>query len=460
MIETLWRAVRTMSMNRLKKFCLNVAIVTIASFSMSGCSALQETMASQMEVPTLEKQANRVATGMAIVKENNIIENKLPISADAKWPKLITADLTDEQKKAIDEALMRDPYFATVHFTDHIQRKMLGSGALLDSLGDSGQVFGHLANQVVSPLDYIAFHKIDIFYANPALKSLEKYPSKAMYIKEKTKYWPDVYKFNTNLSSILEFEGGKLREIDSPTGDVYDNLHKAVIALAPVNLQKDIELAQNEYQEATQNAAMLEGEKGALENMLQTGKESDGKQKLSEKKKSRMSKELVVKEDELNVAKADADEKEKIYFELLNQMAIALESDVNVDDEKYVKLATNINIVANELQQSSNEAYTAFGLALAQITANGALTNFVKEIESLAIGKAFVPLNLQAKYNMRLIRVVKNALAILPNIGMGTYYAYKQASVGGKYEEITEKILDVYNIKKEQEAAKAETQEE
>ena len=147
-----------------------------------------------------------------------------------------------------------------------------------------------------------------------------------------------------------------------------------------------------------------------------------------------------------------ANEKEAIYFELLDQAAVALRSDIDLDDEAYVKLAQNINLVAQEIDESATEAYTTFGIAAAQLTANNAIVNFPKELQTLAIAKMYIPLNLQDKYNERIARLVKNVLLIFPNMMMGTYYAHKQAALAQKYKEFTDVIVEAYNTKVEQEA--------
>jgi hypothetical protein len=104
MIETQWLVVLIVSinrikgigMNRVKSLISNVLAIGFIAFSMSGCSTMMEGIQSQMEVPTLEKQANRVAIGMTIVRENNIMAFKMPISADAKWPGMVAAEIDDE----------------------------------------------------------------------------------------------------------------------------------------------------------------------------------------------------------------------------------------------------------------------------------------------------------------------------------------------------------------------------
>lgn len=426
-----------------------LAATAIAAFAMTGCSALQEGFASQMEVPTLENQANRVAIGMTIVRENNIMAFKMPISADAKWPAMVTKDINDTEKKFIDNALMEGPYFSTVHYSKAIQRKMLGSGALMSQLGDYGNIASQLLDQTVSPITYRAIQKITIFYG------------------DNKQNWPNVFNYDGSLSNFLDFKDGKMQDIDSPTGDVYNTIGDAVISLAPLNMQKDLALANEEMLQGFAEVAAVQATKGELETKLK-GDEAKSKDKkeyagfapLTAEEKLDIEFEIATTEAIIKEKESIADEKEAIYFELLDQAVIALESDINIDDENYVKLARNVNLVANEIQVSSTQAYTSFALALGNITANNVVLKFPTELRSLVVAKANIPLNLQSKYDERVARLVKNAVYLLPNIFIGTYYANKQSNLAEKYESVTKIILLAYEVKAEQEAEAKKAEEE
>ncbi len=458
MTEILWQEALMMNTNKInktirvnmksKKLIINSLVIAVATFTMTGCSALQETMASQMEVPTLENQVNRVAIGMTIVRENNIMAYKIPISSDAIWPTLVSADIDENQTKYIDNVLKADPYYSTVHYTKAIQRKMLGSGALMSQFGDFGTLTAMILDQSVSPLAYRAVSKISIFYGEDA------------------KQWPNIFSFDSAEGSFLDFKNATLQEIDSPTGDVYETLGEAVISLAPVSLQKDLESAREEMLEAFELTASLKDDKGEYDAELQAdaaNKKAKTKQKqkfLTNKEINEIKNELAVLEERIKQAESVADEKEAIYFELLDRATIALESDINIDDEAYVKLAKNINIVANEIDYGATEAYAAFGLALTNLGTTNAVLNFPKELVSLAVAKARVPSYLQSKYDKRVERLVKNAIYLLPNIFVGTYYASKQATLAQKYDDFTDVILEAYATKMEQNKAQDAAQKE
>ncbi|NPA65343.1 MAG: hypothetical protein GXO11_00530 [Epsilonproteobacteria bacterium] len=430
-------------------------VIAVAVFVFSGCSSLQEAGQSFMEVPTLEKQANRVAIGMTIVRENNIMAKKMPISADAKWPKEVTAPLTPQEKQEIKRLLLQDPYFATVHFTERLQRQHLGSGALMNQLGGFGSIAAAALNQTITPLMYRAFYKIKIFYGPDP------------------KNWPDIFDFDATKGNFEEFHNGKLIEIEALEGDVYPTITEALIALVPINLQKDVEDAKEEMLQAYSEVLDLKQELADIETKLKTDEahQSATKNKvdlkeiagidteyipLTPEEKSALQEQKSVLEEQISVAEAKADEKEEVYFELLDQASIALQNDINLDDQTYIKLAQNINLVANEINDSATEAYTSFGIASTKILGEGIIQNFPKELKILALAKQQVPLNLQSKYDERIRRLVKNTMYILPNIFMGTYYAHKQATVAKKYLEFTDIILEAYNTKLEQEAAAME----
>ena len=397
--------------------------MAVVAFVVSGCSAVQETFSSQMEVPTLENQANRVAVGMTIVRENNIMAQKMPISADALWPEMVAQEMDDSTRGLINQAVKNDPYFATAHYTKHIQRKMLGSSQNLNSLGKYANLTATILDQSVSPLTYRALQKITIFYGKDE------------------KNWPDIFNYSGAFSNFLEFENGNLQDIESPTGDIYATIGEAVISLTPTNLQKDLGVVRREMLDSFDEVASYKSQIGELETELKKG--SHKKFEL---------------ERELALLRGKSQEAEAIYYELLDGAIVAIESEIDLNDKNYFKLAKNINLVSQEIYIGATEAYTSFGVALGNIASNDIIENFPTELESLALGKAFVPMRLQSKYNQRVLRVAKNAMYLLPNIFMGSYYASKQLSLARKYENITELILLAYETKEiqEEEFKKAE----
>ena len=436
-------------MINMKKPIVNAVVVSLTALVMTGCSSMMEGLQSQMEVPTLENQANRVAIGMTIVRENNIMAFKMPISADAQWPALVAADINETQDRQIVDALMDGAYFSTIQYSDGIQRKMLGSSASMSMLGNYANLTSSLLNQKVKPLTKRAIQKIIIFYG------------------EDEANWPNVFNFDSTLENFVEFKDGNLKDIEAPTGDVYATIGEAVISLTPVNLQKDLSVAREDMLDGYLEVASIKIQKGDLQTKLKADVARTQEQKdndtpytsLTTQEKLEIEKEIVLIDTKISAAESVTDEKEAIYFELLDQAVAALENDVNIDDENYVKLAKNVNMVSNEIQTAATQAYTSFGLASANIISSNIVLNFPRELESLAIAKTNVPINLQHKYDERLLRLVKNAVYLLPNILIGTYYANKQSNLADKYESVTNIILLVHQAKVEQELAAKEAQE-
>lgn len=429
-------------MKNIRNLILSGFIVIAVTFSVSGCSALQETLASQMEIPSMEIQSNRVAVGMTIVRENNIMAYKMPISSEAKWPAMVSAEITPAQKKKLSKILEDNPYFATVYYTEQTQRKILGSGALVNMAGSLGSTTAQAINQTISPLTYRAANKLNVLYGDDA------------------KNWPDLLSFDGSLKNFLDFKDDYKLRSDSLIGDVHQSIGEAVASLAPINMQKNIISANSELLDAYDKVASMKSQKGDLETKLKTDitaarykAKNPNYVSFAEAQRQAISREIAIVEQKIKYAESFADEKEMIYFSLLDQAIIALESDINIDDIDYVNLARNINIVSNEIKVSAIEAYTAFGLAIGNITANNTIVKFPSELQSLATAKASVPLGLRDKYDERLTRLIKNAIYLLPNIFVGTYYANKQSTLAGKYEKFTNIIILAYDKKKDQEKA-------
>ncbi|WP_324172710.1 hypothetical protein [Sulfurimonas sp.] len=375
---------------KMMKVYISFSLLLI-SFFISGCTGLKESLASTMEVPTLEKQINNASICIAIVRENNLILKNMEISSDATWPKKISEPISSEQKVKLTKLLMYDPYYATVRHTDVIQK--------------------------IPPLAFSATNKLEILYG----KDIQN--------------WPKFFDSENYLGDFLEFKSGKLLDIEVIQGDIYQNISKAIISLAPINLQKDLFFSEYEMQGAFSEVVNLKAREGELKNPLFESQEIPTK------------KELKLIKIELKNAEVKANEKEKIYFTLLDGAIIALEKEIDLEEKNYIDLAININLVAQEVQRSSIDAYASFGITLRKIQVNNMFKNFNTELDSLAKAKLFVPRALQEKYNQRVARLMKNSIYFLPNIFMGTYYAHKQAKLAQKYIEFTNIIIEAYALK-------------
>ncbi|WP_345993041.1 hypothetical protein [Sulfurimonas sp. HSL-1716] len=419
--------------------------------NMTGCSAIKESLASQVEVPTLEKQVNRVAIGMTIVRENNVMSNLMEISGDAVWPRLIAADLNATEQKYLAAVLKKDPYYMTVRYSEPIQRKMLGCSAGMKQLNDmTGFDISAIAGAVadpISPLTYRAVQKLEILYGKNRAN------------------WPDPFEFDPAAENFLSFKNAKLKLVEASTTDAYKTLDEALIALTPTNYQKDLTQAKDEMLKAQKNVASLKGQEGSLKTVLNQDQEkrstpakNPGYTPLSEQDKKNINDQLNDLAAQITQAEADADEKQKIYFTLLDDASTALKSDIKLDKEQ-VKLARNVNIVSKEIENGADEAYSAFGVALANVGTQPILQNFPTELVSLARAAARFP-RFAEQFKIRIERLTKNALYFLPNMGMGSYYAHKQAAVAAKYEEITNIIVEAADAKAEADKASVQDAKE
>ena len=423
-------------MIKLKMSILPVSLIVTILVTMSGCSALKESLASQVEVPTLEKQVNRVAIGMDIVRENHVMAMKMKLSGDTTWPQEIACELNTAQEKVLQQILKRDPYYATIHYSEPIQRKMLGGSALSNQLNNAvGFNIGAIASTVsdpISPLTYRVLHKAQVLYGDNPYK------------------WPDLFSFDGSIRNFLEFKAGDLKMVEAQNSDVYETLSQALIALTPTNFQKDLTLAKTDLDNAQDDVASLEGQKGTLKTKIERN------DPISAMEKESINRQIDELEAQIKLAQEKADEKQKIYFTLLDSAVVEMKSDIKLNDEQ-IKLARNVNIVSKEIENGANEAYCTFGIVLANIGAQPILKHFPNELQSLAIASARFP-QFANQFRVRIERLTKNAIYFLPNIGMGTYYAHQQSSLASKYGGITTIIVDAADAKAEADKNAAKTE--
>jgi hypothetical protein len=185
--------------------------ICIALFT-AGCgvstsslgSSTKEVAVSFVEPPSIKKQINRVATASAIIKSNQFIMKKMPISIDATWMDKITKDITEEQENRVLNKLKQDPYFGTVILTN-VQQSI--PGALM---------------RILSPLEKFLYQRVDTFYSH--------YPN-------------NIYILTADTNKLLNFQGGTTKPVRAIKGDRYANLEATIISMLSVNTQKDLQRA-------------------------------------------------------------------------------------------------------------------------------------------------------------------------------------------------------------------------
>lgn len=404
---------------------LRTAFAILMAIMVSGCvNSVKEGMTAVAEIPTVEAQANRVAVGMSVLRINHIIENKMPISSDANWPKLLAKEISDEQYKIIENAVQDDPYFATHHYSDAVQLQMLG---------------GYFVPKI-SPLTYRALQKFVILYG------------------EDDKNWPDIFEYSTNLDTFLEFKEADKRQpkmVEAISGDSYPNIYAALVSLMPTNYKKDLEQSRDDMLKAFEKVAELKKEREELRNILETDKAAKSKdyegdwQPLSHQEKIEVNQQIEVLDEQIINAESDADAAQAVNYQFMDSAVEQLKSEINLSEEN-VRLAKNIKIAMQEIQYGSGEAGVMFTLAITNIAMRNVIENFPTELASLTASIAIMPPHKQKLMGERIRRLKENTLYLLPSIGMGSYYAVKQYRLAMKYESVVDVILEADKSLKQQ----------
>ncbi len=397
---------------RVSKGFVNTFLAAAVSIVMNGCTLVQAGFESQAEVPSLENQANRVVIGMGLIRTNTTISN-MPISADAVWPEELSDELLfEDNKEIITAALADDPYVATHVYTDKYQKKVLKGVEWLPA-------------PRIDILTYHALNRAIILYG------------------PEEENWPTFFDIETDLGNFHTFKDGRLKQVEAVSGNIYENIADAVISLMPTNFQKDLEEAEREMAEAFFEVAQSKAEKGEYETAI---KDSSGQSRYGEDV-FELKMKISILEREIVEREMIADEKEAIYFTLLDEAIEVLKNDIELDEEQ-VGLAENIILASEAVKKGALEAGAAFSLALTNISTKNILQNFKKELRSLAVAKMYVPWEKRKLYKRRVARIAANALYSLPAIAIGSYYAVKQAALAEKYERVAEIIVEAHVLEK------------
>lgn len=397
---------------KIAKTFINAVLISTLTVLINGCTLVQAGFESQAEVPSLENQVNRIVIAMGLIRTNSVIEN-MPISADALWPDELSDPLVlEDNKEIIKRALADDPYVATHAYTDLYQKKMLKGITWLP----------------VPHIDLLTYHAL-----NRAI----------ILYGPKEEDWPSFFEIETDLSHFHTFKDGNLKQVEAASADVYANLSDAIISLMPINFQKDLIQAEKEMRDAFFEVLQYKAEKARYEKDIRD--QNSGYENIYELKRQ-----VLILEKKISEAEMRADEKEKIYFILLDEASEELKNDIRLDEEQ-VKLAENIILASEAIKRGATEAGLAFSLSLTNITVRKVMENFKEELKTLAIAKIYVPRDKQDLYNKRVVRISTSALSAIPAIGIGSYYAVKQAIVAEKYETVAEIIVEAKGLQKTQE---------
>lgn len=382
----------------------------------AGCATMGEGATALLEVPSVEASANRVAIGTGVLRVNHHMLNNMPISADASWPQLISEAVTDAEYKSIRKALANDPWYATRHYSDPYQLRVLG---------------GYMAPGI-SPLTYEVYRKIQVFYgADP-------------------QNWPNVLKYSPKLDQFLEFVDAEEKvplQIEAVQANTYPNLFAGLVSLMPVNYQKDLEISHQQMQAAFDEVAYLKKDKAYLEKRLEDNKASTkphysgGLIPLTRAEIQQINEQISVLDVQIKTAEDQADQKQEIHFTILDSSLEALKSDIDLSADK-VLLAQNIKLVLDNIKSSSLQAGVLYGLSVASLIGRNSFQNFDQELLSLAVATALVPVDKRDLMGERIVRLTENVIYLLPSIGMGSYYIMKQYSIANQYAKVVDVIIE------------------
>ncbi|MBE0492811.1 MAG: hypothetical protein IBX48_00565 [Thiomicrospira sp.] len=394
----------------------------------AGCATLGEGATALLEVPTVEASANRVAVGTGVLRVNHHILNNMPISADAKWPQAITDEMSDQDYKAIRQALANDPWYATRHYSDPYQMRVLG---------------GYMAPGI-SPLTYEVYQKIQVLYGADAQN------------------WPNVLKYSPRLDQFLEFVDAEDKtpiQIEAAQATMHPNLFAGLTSLMPVNYQKDLVDSHQQMQTAIDEAAYLKKDKAYLEKRLEDNKATNkpnytgSLRPLSVSDVQQINEQIAVLDVQIKQAEQQADQKQEIHFLLLDSALVALKSDINLSEDR-VMLAQNIKRVLDDIKSSAMQAGVLYSLSVASLIGRNSFQNFDKELVSLAVSTALVPVDKRDLMGERIVRLTENVIYLLPSIGMGSYYIVKQYSLANKYAKVVDVIIEADASQKKMQATK------
>jgi hypothetical protein len=302
------------------------------------------------------------------------------------------------------KAVRNDPYYSTVAITNALMRR---------------------PSLPMSPLNARLFYIASKIYKN------ETNGYKNYHLPDMNQF-PDI----TDTKSYVTFKYDKnvdLIDVEATTGNLYDNVEEAVLSLVPDDLQESILNAKSEFKEQLNISLEAQAEYKSIEVWLEDDKNKTNPKRAQKQKELEVAKANAKKEEKLT------DEKQDIYYKLIEEAATAIEN--NFDPSK-VTLAKKIDKLLDIVDNN------AVG-ALSMFTAGGAgllrgLGVLDKEITAMTQAQALTTLigKQKAFIAQRLERLGKGALLALPNIFIGGYYAGKQLSLVRQYKKIVGAVLD------------------
>ena len=412
-----------------------LVVVPLASQAASSSGVVDsssESSSALIESPNVEQQINRVAVGISFIRLNTVILQDMPISGDSEWVDELVKPMDSKLYKKVmnSPAVKNDPYYSTVAITN----ALLGRASLS-----------------MSPLNarlYLELLKIYKNDTNVAKNEKGKYAIPDIYAL------PSFKDMNTFLKFPQENHGKKVEliEVNAKKFNLYENVKLATISLTPKKYQKKLIEAMNNYDKAKLAVAKVKGEVKELKAKL------DDNKNVNNPNRKKWEQSLKMKENELEKSEKDLDIVEEIYVKLIEEAALAIESNIQSDFRvKKVPLAKKLQKLLDLIDNNSMGAITMFTAASTHLLKNG-IGTLDKELQALTAAQAISSLtgNQKEFISERLARMGKGAIMLLPNIAVGMYFAAKQSHEAGKYQVIVDKVLEIAKAQEEAEKAAKE----
>ncbi len=428
---------------RLKKVSLGISMVAALAVAPLSLQAgvgegLSESSSAMLEAPNFEHQLVRINTGVNFIRLTSDVMLEMPISEDAEWADLCVR--TMDKKMVVDtlalDDVKNDAYFSTVMITNLLLRRPVIS---------------------MSPTIIRLYYVASVIYKNKANSYvLDEAGEKIMGKDGKPKqngnqnyHIPDFNEFPdvTNMDSFVKFKKDpkvSLIEVEAKNGNSYANVAKAIIALLPDSLQDKAKESRAELLVAREEVASTKGEVALLETWLDDEKNAGNPEKADKE----AALEVAKKKNEM--AEKAYDEKEEIYFSILEQGALQIEADF---DASKVLLAKKIDNLLSLADDGAINAGSLFAAAMVGIYRG--LGEYDKELKAILAAQALTTLVGNQKQFLveRYKRMLVGTLMAIPNIAVGSYYLASGRGAISTYKDVVGAVLD--GAEAQEEAAKA-----
>jgi len=442
-------------LKKLRKVSLGmsmVAALVVAPVSLQAGAAegLSESSSAALEAPNFEHQLVRINTGINFTRLSHDIMHNMPISEDAEWVDKTVANMDTNMVKAtlaLDE-VKNDAYFSTAFLTNAILRRPVlhMSPAIIRLYYVASIMYKNKSNSYILDADG---NKVLGKDGEPKQNGNQNF-----HIPDFNEF-PDV----TNLKTYAQFKKDPkvaLIEVEAKSGNSYENVEAAILALLPDSLQDRAQLALDEknvilvdFQASRANVALLES-------WLDDDKHANDPDLENKKRGLELAK---AKNDSLE---EEYNKKKDIYLAILDQGALQIEADF---DASKVPLAKKVDKLLELVDDGAINAISLFGAAMIGIYRGYGEVD--KEMKAILVAQALTTLvgNQKQFLIQRYKRMVIGAVMAVPNISVGTYYVTAGRGTISTYKDVVSSIIDGAEAQEEaqkeaEEAAKVHEAEE